>query len=327
MAASTYRDENGVLRESRFNRPLVVPPEGGEPVPYTRCTTYIDVLEDKYHLQLWDKRMVAIGLSERPDLQVAVISHRDDKKELDKITAKAKEAARASAAATIGTAVHKFTEDMDAGKQIPDHVPDEVKRDLAAYRTATDGLTVAMSEQFHVLDSLKIGGTPDRIVEYNGKHYIADLKTGSTVDLGALKIAMQLGVYAHATPYSYVTDERTPRPFTVDTDRGIVIHLPAGSGRCEVRWVDISQGWRAVQTAGDVRGWRKVKATDLYEPFGDPVSIEETPATKPDAGLMQRIETAATVDDLRDLWAEAQVSGVLTTQLQNAIYARKAVLS
>lgn len=321
MAAYTVGPD-GVPRD-RWGRPLVIPPEGGEPVAYTRCTSYIDVLDDKFNLQQWEKRQVALGLVQREDLRLAVISHRDDKKQLNKIADQAKEAARSSAAATTGTAVHKLTEDMDAGLPIPDYLPDEAKRDLDAYRQATAELHMVMAEQFHVLDSLRIGGTPDRIVAYRGRYYISDLKTGQ-IDFGAMKIAMQLGVYSRAVPYSFEDGVRIPRPFTVETDRAIVVHLPAGSGKCELRWVDIGQGWDAVQTASQVREWRKVK--NWYEPFGDPVTVEETPATDPDAGLLQRIEDAATVDSLREVWFDAQLSGALTERLEAVMHARKAVL-
>ena len=38
------------IPRDHWNRPLVVPPGGGNPVPYTRCTTFIDPLEDQYNL-------------------------------------------------------------------------------------------------------------------------------------------------------------------------------------------------------------------------------------------------------------------------------------
>ena len=38
---------------------------------YKRCTTWIDVLQDEFGLKKWDRRMVAYGMSQRPDLVVA----------------------------------------------------------------------------------------------------------------------------------------------------------------------------------------------------------------------------------------------------------------
>src|SRR5258707_590187 len=35
---------------------------------YRRTTTFIDVLQDEFALKKWDRRMVAYGMSQRPDL-------------------------------------------------------------------------------------------------------------------------------------------------------------------------------------------------------------------------------------------------------------------
>src|SRR5689334_2925212 len=60
----------------RWQRPLVVPPKGGKPVAYTRCTTFVGCLEDTFNLSRWQQRMVALGLNDRPDLLLAVAAHR-----------------------------------------------------------------------------------------------------------------------------------------------------------------------------------------------------------------------------------------------------------
>lgn len=230
---------------------------------YTRCTTFVDCLDDKYNLQKWQQRMVALGLADRPDLLLAVSAHRDDKRELDQITGKALEAAQAGAAATTGTALHALTEKIDRGEELP-VIPEAYRADLEAYRKATIELETLLIEQFTVHDEHRIGGTPDRLVRYRGRAYIADVKTGQ-IDFGAMKIAMQLSVYARSTPYNHETKTRTPYPAPVDTTRGVVIHLPAGTGTCELRWVDLDVGWTAVEIAARVRKARAYK--DWYQPF------------------------------------------------------------
>src|SRR4051812_961950 len=180
----------------RYGRPLVVPNTGGKPVPYTRCTTFVDCLEDKFNLQKWEKRMVALGLADRPDLLLAAAAHRDDKNKLNEICDNAKEAAKASASATTGTALHALTEQHDRGQTLG-VLPADAKADLAAYVAATEPFEHLGIEEFVVHDGFKIGGTFDRLVRYNGQTYIADLKTGS-VDFGMGKIAMQLAVYARS---------------------------------------------------------------------------------------------------------------------------------
>lgn len=244
------------IDRDRYGRPMVVPPGGGKKVAYTRCTTYVDALEDKFNLQKWQQRMVVLGLVDRPDLLLSAAAHRDDKAKLNQVADDAIEAAKAGAAATVGTAIHALTQRIDAGLDVGP-VPGDYQRDLDAYARATSCLTVLHAETFTVLDDLRIGGTPDRIVEFEGERYIADIKTGS-VDYGAGKIAMQLAVYAHSQFYDHATGSRSPLP-GVDGRRGIVIHLPAGTGTCELKWVDIAAGWEAVQLATQVREWRSRK--------------------------------------------------------------------
>jgi hypothetical protein len=302
------------INRDRYGRPLVIPPEGGKAVAYTRATTYIDCIEDKFNLQKWMQRMVALGLASRPDLLLSVQAHRDDKRELDKITDAAKEAAAATAAATTGTALHALTELIDRGEELPAGLPANVKASLDAYIAATAELQATHIEQFCVLDTLKIGGTPDRVVKYGDGRYIADLKTGS-IEWGVLKIAMQLAIYARSHTYDVASGDRGMHD--ADTTRGIVIHLPSvedpADAKCTLHWVDLEAGWYAVQVATKVREKRKLKFTDLTEPFGPVTPI--APGTAPGntamtrarnveaASLEAQIRAARTPDDVRALWA------------------------
>lgn len=281
----------------RWGRPLVVPPEGGKPVPYTRCTTYVKCLEDTYNLERWKMRMTALGLALRhQDLVASVLAHQDDKDKLNEIAEQAMEVAKAGASANIGTALHVFTQRLDAGQPLG-VIPDIHKADLAAYEKATACLEVVDVEQFTVLDHLRIGGTYDRLVKFHGEHFIADVKTGD-VKFGVGTIAMQLAVYAHSVRYDPATHARTPLP-DVNQDRAIVIHLPAGKGECTLKWVNIRAGWEAVELATKVREWRGRK--DLASDF-QPVDDGPTPA--PSFDLDNAIATAQSVEALNALWAE-----------------------
>jgi hypothetical protein len=315
------------IARDRWGRPLVVPPEGGKAVAYTRCTTFIDCIEDKYNLQKWMQRMVATGLASRPDLLLSVSAHLDDKGALDKICESAREAAQATAAATTGTALHALTELIDRGQELPPGLPANVQASLKAYEAATADLKATHIEQFCVLDMLKsgppgsrmpgIGGTPDRIVKYQGGVYIADLKTGS-IQWGALKIAMQLALYSRSQTYDIVTAERGRH--NASTTKGIVIHLPAvedpADARCDLFWVDLSEGWNAVLVARAIREKRKLKLPDLMTPLGEPTLTEQlvaslpatdiTPAPDPSFGaansLTARILACSSADEVRALW-------------------------
>ncbi len=113
---------------------------------------------------------------------------------------------------------------------------------------------------------------------------------------------MQLAVYAHSRFYEIPTGQRTPLP-EVSTQRGIIIHLPAGTGTCALHWVNIDAGWAAVQLASQVRTWRARK--DLTTPLNVAAAIENLT----DAGLitegdklLEWIAAAPTQNDLTALW-------------------------
>jgi hypothetical protein len=80
-------------------------------------------------------RMAAIGLTIRSDLLLAINASQDDKMAINKYIEDAMEVAGASRAATIGTALHSFTERMDLGQDIGP-VPKRVGRGLTCLRAS-----------------------------------------------------------------------------------------------------------------------------------------------------------------------------------------------
>jgi hypothetical protein len=338
----------------RWGRPLVVPPGGGAPTAYTRCTTYVGCLDDTFGLSKWQQRMVGVGMAMRNDLVLAMsplvhelsttpseLVSSSTKTAADKIVEQAKDIAAAGAAATTGTALHALTERLDRGQPLGS-IPPQAAADIEAYRIATEPLTALHIERFTVLDELKIGGTPDRIVELDDQHYIADLKTGS-VKYAGLKIAMQLAVYAHSRFYDPKTKQRTDLP-RVDQKRAIVIHAPAGTGTATLLWVDIEQGWEAVQIARQVRYWR-TQSGRLLSPLGDVVQMlpleDSAPASSlgedggagavqplPQSELTQvrnAVASAASVEELGALWRAHRA--VWDDDLTQLAAARKALLA
>lgn len=245
----------GDIPRDRFNRPLIVPPSGGKAKAYTRATTLAGTLEDTYNLSRWQQRQVAQGLAARKDLVLAAQAAKGDKAKLNHICEQAHEAAGSSTKATTGTALHSLTEVVDEGGELPE-VSDEVLRDLEAYRVATQGLTVKAIEQFVVVDEITTAGTFDRLIEVDGQHFIADLKTGS-IEFGIQKIATQLAIYSRGQLYEH-PGQRSELP-NVSQKWGLVIHLPAGEGKCDFRWVDLEQGWDGALLAIEARKWRNAK--------------------------------------------------------------------
>ena len=241
-------------KRDNFGRPLIIPPGGGNPVAYRRCTTFIDVLADRSALERWKQRNTAVGLSLRSDLLLRVATSKKDNKALDRLCEDALKAAGSESSANIGTAIHTLTEQIDRG-ETPE-IPEAWTKDIQAYLQATKHLKMEEIEVFVVNDDLKVGGTFDRVVSADWQRLVADLKTGSIAyDTG--KIAMQLAVYANSQVYNIETGERSP--LLVDREVGMVIHLPQGEGKCVCYIADLKEGWRGAQLAADVWAWRGKK--------------------------------------------------------------------
>lgn len=270
-------DDVWELQRDRWGRPLIVPPDGGKPVPYTRATTVAKTLDDEGSLIKWAQRTTAAGLARRPDLLALLATKLDTsgdipeqhKADVQRICDEAKEHGGGSKAANLGTSLHAFTEQYDLG-QTPT-VPADMQADIDAYRTAVEPFEVLAVEQFVVLDEHQIAGTLDRLWRLpDGRVVIADLKTGQNLDYSWRSISVQLAIYAAGTRYH--RDLRSPlwADGAVDADTGIVIHLPVGQGRCDLYQVDLRAGTVALNHSIWARRWRSRR--DLATPFAVPAS-------------------------------------------------------
>ena len=300
MSSELFTPAATQVNRDRYGRPLIMPAKGGKPIAYRRCTTFIDVLEDRFALEQWKQRNVAVGMAARPDLVLKAASANGDKNMLNEVAKEASEAAGSSAAATTGSAVHALTEQIDRGQD--PFIPPSVAPDIAAYRQATAELHPAEIEVFVVDDQLKVGGTFDRIVGHGGHRYVADIKTGS-LDYSWGKIEMQLAVYAGSKRYDPATGHRTS--LDVNPDWGLVIHLPAGEGRCDMWWANLANGRIGIGNAVRVWSWR---------------SARHRPARR-FLPLLQQIGEADSVETLNHLWARH--FQVWTQELTAAAAARK----
>ena len=249
------------IDRDRYGRPLIIPPTGGKAIAYTRATTIANSLDDASALTAWKMRMAAIGLTTRPDILLSITAAQDDKMAVNSLIEDAMEVAGANKAANIGTAIHSFAERLDLGQDLG-IVPPQWAPDIKAYEEATKILNNKFIEQFCVLDKFKIAGTPDRIVEYKGELFVADIKTGRVDHPN--NIAIQLAIYANGLPYDSATATRSTWG-DVNKDKAIIIHLPAGTGTCKLMWIDIKEGFKGLQFSMKVRKWRDQKG--LATPF------------------------------------------------------------
>ena len=263
-------------RRDRWGRYLVVPPGGGKPTGYTRATTVAKALDDTSNLMAWSNRMTALGLAQRPDLLALVqAADPDDRDELNKVCERAKEAGGATARRDLGTALHTMVEKAHADPEwkVPDAYAADVAAVQAAIAAAGYEVVDGMSEVMVVLDRHTIAGTSDLTLRRRstGVLRIADIKTGASVNYGALAWAIQLSVYAQADA-RYVQgsardgsqDQRLPMP-EVDRDTALILHVQPGSGVCDVHELDIAAGAEALEVSMAVREWRKRKG--LLVPF------------------------------------------------------------
>lgn len=259
MNVQTVMDE---IQRDRWGRPLIEPPDGGKPIAYTRVSTLAKSLDKQEALSKWKQRMTAIGISQRPDLLALVQATReDDRKTLDDACEQALAAAKSGAAANTGTALHSFTERIDEGVPLEEIVAsDLIKADLAAYKQRMSDTRILAAEVFVVQDDIKCAGTFDRLIQIDGRAYVADIKTGQHEPTYPHGVTVQTAIYARGTGYR-PGQGRTASlaSIGVDLERAVLIHLPAGHATCELYWLDIAAGWEMAQTATRVRAWHSTK--------------------------------------------------------------------
>lgn len=268
-------NKNEPPRHPRDGRYMLPDVGGDKDQPRTRATTLAKTLEDTYHLDKWTSRMTAFGLSRRPDL-LALLHTIDDpstpdaKKLLNEIVDKSKEQAGAGAGANHGTALHAFTEQLMHGKPLSD-IPEQYHRDLMAYRSemARHGLIELprYAERTCLNEDFNVAGRFDRILQTADGHLvIGDLKTQRTLDFGDGAIAIQLAIYARSRvlrDFENGTWEQMP---PVQQDYALVIHLPVGEGRCEIKRINLHVGYWGAKLAAETREFRKVRTMSPYQP-------------------------------------------------------------
>jgi hypothetical protein len=264
----TFATDAPDVERDRWGRPLIVPADGGKPLPYTRISTLAKTLDSKEGLMEWKQRMVALGIGKRPDLaQLAAVTAPDDKRKLRELIDAAMAAAESDKAANTGTVLHSLTEAFDRGTL--DHIPEVHYRDLDAYEQATKGLVMRAIEGFVVNDALEAAGTFDRLVQLpDGRIVVADLKTGQDEPKYPHGVVTQCAIYAHSHIYDIPTNTRTGYlpDLGVSTDTGLLIHLPAGKATCDLYLLDLTIGWSLAQTAVAVRQVYKSKPLAPYAP-------------------------------------------------------------
>ncbi len=298
MGQGARKDPTALVARDQWGRYLIPDPDTGVEKAWTRVTTLVDALEDKHGLNKWDQRNIVWGIGHDEGLYArAAAASKDDKDDLGSIAWAAMQAAGSKKGANLGTALHRFAERIDLGEMTAADVPAAWRKDMVAYAKAmaAGGVTIVpeWTERIVVFPALSCAGTMDRLVKWMDLLAVGDIKSGR-IDLGILKIAMQLACYANATHW-YDPVERVLHEITdpIRKDVAVIAHLPAGEGVCTLHGVDIAVGLEGAQEAYKVRedlrkrkGLSFVIASSLTAP-------EATPAAPPQAAPEEGVGEAA----------------------------------
>lgn len=298
---SMQRASDGVRRD-RWSRYLVVPPEGGKPVGYTRATTIAKAIEDQHSLIAWKARMTGIGLTRRPELlKLLAVTDPADRAALDRICEDAAASGGATERRDEGTALHAAIERSILGQPVPGLFAADVRAFQQCLRD--HGLTVDAehSEVMVVWDDTKIAGRFDlAVTDRRGVLYIADIKTGASLGWSGGSFSTQLAIYANADSIYQQgdaadgsQDTRLPMP-PVNGSTAFIFHVQPGSGVCRLAEVDIQYGRELVDLSLQVREARN-RSRKLISYI--PVPAVTEPVAYPHAD--QRDQIVARIDIIK----------------------------
>jgi hypothetical protein len=294
------------VRRNRYGQYEIVPPGGGKPVGYMRATSLAEVPSDKNGIKVWFGAMAALGFMHRPGLMAQLetlisqygpnpwYASPDAKKQLKRLIDEAAEAGGSADRSQAGTAMHSLVETLNKGGT-PLVSQESTQRDLDAYRYALDAAGIVVNpdycERIVVLDEFGVAGMPDMLsVEVPGfdQPLCADLKTGQTLDYSWQSICTQMGLYVNAdnlytqgAAADGSEDYREAMP-EVSHTHGLVIHLPAGEGRCDLYINDLVAGWEGAKVAVEVRKLRQRRNLATLLPASTPTPpAPKTPKRSP----------------------------------------------
>lgn len=214
-----------------------------------------------------------------------------------------------------GTILHKHSQEIDMGRKGLGDVPEEFRADATAYVTAmaANGLECIpdLIERSTCVPDYEVAGTFDRVLRvtrdlepvvldegrtvqlHEGEFVIGDVKTGTDLSYAWLEILIQLAIYAMGVSTSGVAvPERGPKgtpiwrwaslaEFGIDkirTDVAIVMHVPYGEGRAQMKYADLITGTRGAKICRQAIQYNKIEPSEAA--IGEYVVIDRR---KPEA--------------------------------------------
>jgi hypothetical protein len=274
---------DGIPRD-RWDRPLLIPVDGGDRKPYTSISTLSEALGDTFGLDIWDRRMIARGIGLSEDLAALAGAEpyntglgepdkgamKESGRRLDEIIERARDVAKAHQKRDHGTAFHGLTEPDNREHTV---VPERMRPDVDSFWAELErlGIEIVATELFIVNEGLQSAGTFDHFVRVPGIDglVVLDKKTGV---YHPEKCRIQLACYAGGELYDKETDERIPFESAfgpVNQEIGITAHTAALSGKTVLYEEDLVLGRRAAAAAIWVRDYRKTSGRKHAKPFED----------------------------------------------------------
>ena len=247
-------------------------------------------LDDKSGLLNWKASMAMVGMAKSRPIQARMAAlvartendaYRENKTALKDLVESATQIAQAQGRADLGTAMHEFTELMDAGTLDWAYVPEALKGPLDAYAETSKKYRTLDSEVFISVDkgSIRGAGSLDRLIEHDEYGVVvADIKTGTDEPRYPLGCTTQVAIYARGlryrdarfpgapefldgTPNKDGTAWRKPLHPDINESDGILIHLPLekvdGKYRCDLYHLNLEKGWDSLLLGHKVQTARR----------------------------------------------------------------------
>jgi hypothetical protein len=227
------------------------------------------ITADDFALEQWEKRMVAVGMTVRPDLAERVAVDLTNREAIQAVCDDAKEAAKANNAANRGSQRHRVLELTLLG-QTDEFVTEQQRQDGRILDRTLDRYSLEPMldrvEQFVVWPQIPICGRYDCILKYGGTPAMFDLKSGrSAVDYPHSTVT-QLALYAYAPKTSktitrkgdsWMCEDWTTMPDGMDLDVGYVILVGDDDEVGTLYALDLKHGYRAATAAMEIVAWRR----------------------------------------------------------------------
>lgn len=298
----------------------------GKSVRGSRPSGFGKVLDDENALTLWKLNRAIQGVAKHPDLIAKAVALKDDDREgWGDLRERAINSGRGDEAADIGTAIHAMSErwedpgdDFDPGDPYTKH--------LTAYTDELDRLGL-VSERFEyqvVNIDRRAAGTVDRLyrltkplVTPDGEILepdsliIGDLKTGKKLDYSKPAYAVQMAIYADATPYNVETDE-FEAPDLIVQRWGILVHQPSDNPICDALWIDLDVGRKGADIVEAVRAWRSSWRKGDYDcvVIPDPTPSAEAIAEAVGGEVVDQATADREWLELMTPWVQARLNDV-----------------